>query len=432
MTSIVVGAGTAGCLVARRLVEAGRDVVVVEAGAGRPFPTTVESVDWMRAQREPGRTWEGLMARRSAAAVPAPYLRGRGLGGSSAINGMLATFGPRASYDQWEELGLGSSDRIDDAIERVEADNPTIEIDPGPFAARVAPRLTAAGWEVARAPLAATHAGGGLVRRSAAHYLEDVAHEGLRIQTGFTVAQIEIVDGTATGVRAADGTLVEGDEVIVSAGSVHSPAMLLRSGIGEVSVPAGRQHQIGAGAADHPSVAFTVELDASIRTSTGDARQRPPITLMAERNGVHVLVMDYVLDHDSLGVVTVALLDPASTGRVEIDPAGEPLIDLELLTHADDRARLAEASAEVRELFESADGVSILSGPHGADLDHHLGPYSHLTSSCAVGRVLDERGTIHGGPDRLRVIDSAALPNLPPTNPMLPTLVLAELLAGAA
>ena len=100
MRWIVVGAGSAGCVVAARLAEADEDVVVVEAGAGATN-TVSRSPSFFDATAAPGLTFAE------------PFTRGRGVGGSSAVNGMIATPGDDAQYRAW-----GWSD-TDDAFARV-------------------------------------------------------------------------------------------------------------------------------------------------------------------------------------------------------------------------------------------------------------------------------------------------------------------------
>src|SRR6186713_1562087 len=84
MRWVVVGAGTAGCVVAGRLAEAGHDVTVVEAG--RTIPPAISRFD---ALASPGAVFDG------------PVVRGRGLGGSGAVNGMLMAIGDLAQYRSW-------------------------------------------------------------------------------------------------------------------------------------------------------------------------------------------------------------------------------------------------------------------------------------------------------------------------------------------
>ncbi len=85
---VVVGAGSAGCVVAGRLAEAGHTVTLVEAGSAVPG-RAVGAASFFEAMAEPGRLFPGSFA------------RGRGVGGSSAVNGMIATAGEPAQYADW-------------------------------------------------------------------------------------------------------------------------------------------------------------------------------------------------------------------------------------------------------------------------------------------------------------------------------------------
>jgi len=110
MRYIVVGAGTAGCLVAARLSEyPDNDVLLIEAGPDR-LPRTrsaaLTSLDWVDAFDDPEAIDTNIMATRLPGELPRPYVRGIGVGGSGAINGMVCLPGLSRDYDRWSsDLG---------------------------------------------------------------------------------------------------------------------------------------------------------------------------------------------------------------------------------------------------------------------------------------------------------------------------------------
>ncbi|WP_295845421.1 GMC family oxidoreductase N-terminal domain-containing protein [Tardiphaga sp.] len=261
---IVVGAGTAGCIVANRLsADPGKRVLLLEAGGndnwiwfhipvGYLFAIGNPRSDWMfRTEPEPGLNGRSLA-----------YPRGKVIGGSSSINAMISMRGQAADYDHWRQLGLAGwgYDDVLPAFKRLEDHFLGASEHHGAGGGwRIeAPRLS---WKVLDAVADAASEMG--IRRtddfntgdnegigyfhvnqkrgrrwsSARGFLKPVLNRAnLRLETKVMVDRLIVENGRAVGVRfARDGEMIEArttGEVILCAGAIGSPHLLQRSGIG--------------------------------------------------------------------------------------------------------------------------------------------------------------------------------------------------------
>ena len=258
---VVVGAGSAGCAIAYRLAQAGKSVIVVEHGgtdwgpfinmpAALSYPMNMSRYDWGYVTEPEPHMGGRIMA------CP----RGKVLGGSSSINGMIYVRCHAHDFDTWAEMGADGWAYADvlPYFKRAEnwhgdAGDPAFRGHDGPLHITRGPRKNPlfdafiqaganAGYGATDDYNGQRQEGFGAFemtvwqgeRWSAAKaYLRTALKSGNCTMARGLVEKVEITDGRATGVRLVGGQIITARaEVVLSAGSINSPKILMLSGIG--------------------------------------------------------------------------------------------------------------------------------------------------------------------------------------------------------
>jgi choline dehydrogenase len=470
---IVCGGGTAGSVVAGRLVEAGASVLVLEAGpdhgayADGGWPN-----DLLDATRIPTSHDWGYVSDDDRL----PFERARVIGGCSAHNGCTVSWGHRADYDGWGLPGWeadGLQPLFEEASRRMRVRTfPEDEwsplhrafIDAGvvlglPLEDRL--QTLDVGPSVCAEP---SNSPDGIRWNAALAYLDPVRPDArLTIRDDTLVDRIVIEDGRAVGVAAIgpDGPFeVRADRVVVAGGTYGSPAVLLRSGIG----PAADLRALGVDVVedlpgvggnlhDHPSYELILEPNATYaeQTAAFAATGRALPDELGFANLASPLATDGVVDLHLFSEVLmggeqpglfVACLTPRSRGRLRLrdtDPASAPLLDHAFLSDAEghDLAVIIEGVEYARRFLATAPMAALFAkelvpGPD-ADLAEviraNVAHCWHPVGTCAMGDVTDERGRVRGV-EGLTVADASLMPRTVRATTNIPTVVVGERIAG--
>jgi 5-(hydroxymethyl)furfural/furfural oxidase len=514
---VVVGGGSAGCVVAARLSEdPAADVVLLEAGPAwraADAPHEIRSLNGWRALDEATCAqfqWPALESRRAAGQEPRAHLRGRGLGGSSVVNGMIAIRAMADDYDRWATGGCSgwSYDEMLPYLRRMEDDAdfgelpyhgqggpiPVVRLprdEWGPVDHALAERALGLGYpwcDDHNAPRGTGVSPYALNARSGSRvtandgYLEPARERpNLRVVGDALVDRVLVEGDRAVGVRVRVGETwieVRAAGVVLCAGAVHSPAILLRSGIGldgrVASLP------VGEGLQDHPLALFWLHLRPEAQPEL-DARQtncclRYSSDLVgAPENDMMIVAVNQTLSPTDLtdaepdagvgtwggagggravggpGLLCIWANHQTSRGRLVLDsqdPDVNPVIDENMLDDAGDRLRMRDAVKRGLELLDgdpfrsvlervtidvAGTGVDALAGD--AEIDRWLletvGDTAHICGTCRMGdpddewSVVDPAGRVLGV-DALWVADASVFPEVPRANTNLPTIAAAE------
>jgi choline dehydrogenase len=506
---IVVGGGSAGAAVAARLSEnPATRVLLLEAGldwraADAPWEVTTPNPIPIIHTREYQEKWQwpNLLSRRVAGQNAHFYWRGKGLGGSSMMNGQIAIRGVADAFDEWAAGGcVGWSAKeimplfsvIEDDFEFGDTPGhgrvgplPVYRAPPekwGPIDSGLRDAALASGYPWCADVNGADGEGAACYpinsrdsRRISTNegYLEPArGRANLEIRGKALVDRLVIKAGQATGVVVhieGQGTSeISAREVVLCAGAIHSPAILMRSGIGPadelqaMGIAVKRDLPVGQHFFDHPLFRTTIKLREEIQPTDPDTRHTNCCVTYSSGlagGGKRDMIM-IAFNHRGIGkpgAIGTGLFNAFSRGTLKlasIDASIDPIVEENMLADDRDILRMRDAVKRLAVLSVQpalagiADWIRLtdtdLTLPQAAALpDHELdallrrdtGDIQHAAGSCKMTGFDDANGVVNPdgtvkGIAGLRVADASIMPSDCRANTHFTTVVIGERIAG--
>jgi choline dehydrogenase len=482
MDVIVVGAGTAGSVVARRLADSGAHVTVLEAGGPDTNPAIHNPARAHELWHGP-EDWNQYTIPQAGAANRRLHLpRGKVLGGSHALNAMIWVRGAPADYDGWGQPGWAWTD-VEPLFNRIEKD--LLEIIPntplhpvqqsildaavrtglpfnpnynGPTQDGVSiQQITARGPKPSTAPTEAwtspePHPVGSVPGAEPKRHTTWQAYAkpaAVTVHTGAHVHRLIITHGRCRGVVAtinAETRELRADLVVLAAGALGSPTILLRSGIGpaqdlrNLGIPAVADLPVGRNLHDH--LLCPVIFAADRREVVPSPNRSPTQIHWFWRSDPSLAVPDtqpicfsvpmyepWMTGPETGFSLMAGIVSPRSRGALTLStPDGPPLIDLAALQDPADFESLRASVEQCREVGHAVNGWGARELYPG-DVENYVRrtvvTYHHQVGTCAMGTVVDPTLKVHGI-EGLRVADASVMPMVTTGNTNAPAVLIGE------
>jgi choline dehydrogenase-like flavoprotein len=513
---IVVGGGAAGCVVAGRLAkDAGLRVLLLEAGEDDSDPLIHIPAGYAKILQKDKHVW-------SYDTVPQPqldgktrrYRSGKVIGGGSSINAMCYVRGQERDYAAWQEAAgeagnWSYSDLLPHFIAQECSDsfhneyhgvsgNLKVSMPKGinelnqgclkafqEFGLPYNPDYNGAS-QIGVSPVQGTFSAARRCSSADAHLRPAEASGKLTVITGATVSKVLFSDGAAVGVSYVKGGKhhAYANEVVLSAGAIHTPKILMHSGIGDAEhlghhgIPVQfNSPEVGKNLQDHPIVPLKAYCNGDLgyqKSAQGmgalKAGMRYVVTKDGPAAGSGIETVSYwdpddlqaeptiqcyhvpIISEDGLSptgtrsgiTFELVVLQPRSRGDIQLannDPLSMPLINPNFMADEYDIATAVKSVRSMRDVMKCASLASLI--------DAEMAPGSHVQSdtdlrkwvrqvtttmwhpvgTCRMGSdahaVVDARLRVNGVRN-LRVIDASIMPNIVSGNTNAPTMALAR------